>query len=202
IPTEKLRNSALVRQVGGVGYYRGANGFVHIDSGKVRMWPRLPPMQLAKIFRDYRKTIGARINRDDQILVATSESDNNAMESKVASTAATDYDDEEAGETAAEPAAQAGATQADVAQADATPAPVVPRVKPAQRPPEVVDKYPVPLPRPKPIEVLMMAAANMKIEPAAAPPTDVQTNFKSRFDSESLGVIAGAESMAEEPDVT
>jgi hypothetical protein len=48
----------------------------------------------------------------------------------------------------------------------------------------------------------MMAAANMKIEPAAAPPTDVQTNFKSRFDSESLGVIAGAESMAEEPDVT
>jgi uncharacterized protein YcbK (DUF882 family) len=196
VPTEKLRNSALVRQVGGVGYYRGANGFVHIDSGKVRMWPRLPPMQMAKIFRDYRKTIGARLNRDDQILVATSESDNDAIQSKMASIAATDYDDEEAGETGAEPAAPT-----DAAPADATPAPV-PRAKPAQRPPEVVDRYPVPLPRPKPIEVLMMAAANMKIEPAAAPPTDVQTNFKSRFDSESLGVIAGAESMAEEPDVT
>jgi SPOR domain len=52
----------------------------------------------------------------------------------------------------------------------------------------------VPLPRPKPIEVLMMAAANMKIEPPATPPTDVQTDFTSRFDSESLGVIAGAES--------
>jgi hypothetical protein len=48
----------------------------------------------------------------------------------------------------------------------------------------------------------MMAAANMKIEPAMAPAADVHTNFKSRFDSESLGVIAGAESMAEEPDVT
>jgi uncharacterized protein YcbK (DUF882 family) len=191
VPIEKIRNSARVRQVGGVGYYRGANGFVHIDSGKVRMWPRLPPMQLAKIFRDYRKTIGARLNRDDQILVATSESSNEAMTSKVASIASTDYDDEGAGETGADAQAQAEA-----------PAAPVPRAKPAQRPVEVVDKYPVPLPRPKPIEVLMMAAANMQIEPAAAPATDVQTNFKSRFDSESLGVIAGAESMAEEPDVT
>ena len=55
IPTEKLRNSALVRQVGGVGYYRssGPSGFVHIDSGKVRTWPRISPSQMAKIFRDY-----------------------------------------------------------------------------------------------------------------------------------------------------
>jgi uncharacterized protein YcbK (DUF882 family) len=196
VPTDKLRNSALVRQVGGVGYYRssGPSGFVHIDSGKVRMWPRVAPTQLARIFRDYRKTIGARLNRDDQILVVTSETgntDNDAMQAKVASLAATDYDDEDVGESAAE----------NDAQAEAKPAPM-PRAKPAQRPVEVVDKYPVPLPRPKPIEVLMMAAANMKIEPAAAPATDVQTNFKSRFDSESLGMIAGAESMAEEPDVT
>jgi uncharacterized protein YcbK (DUF882 family) len=195
VPIEKIRDSALVRQVGGIGYYRGPNGFVHIDSGKVRMWPRLPPMQLAKIFRDYRKTIGARLNRDDQTLVATSEStgtDNEAMKSKVASIASTDYDDEDAGDEAAAPASQAAVQ----------PEAPVPRAKPAQRPVEVVDKYPTPLPRPKPIEVLMMAAANMKIEPANAPAADVQTNFKSRFDSESLGVIAGAESMAEEPDVT
>jgi hypothetical protein len=110
---------------------------------------------------------------------------------KLASIAASEGDDEDAGETAAEAPAQA----------EATPAPM-PRAKPAVRPVEVVDKYPTPLPRPKPIEVLMMAAANMKIEPASAAPADVQTNFKSRFDSESLGVIAGAESMAEEPDVT
>src|SRR5262249_33583797 len=150
------RNSALVRQVGGVGYYRGANGFVHIDSGRVRMWPRLPPTQLAKIFRDYRKTVGARLNRDDQILVASSESsgggnDNDAM--KLASIAASEGDDEDAAETAAE----------TPDNAEEKPAPM-PRAKPAVRPVEVVDKYPVPLPRPKPIEVLMMAAANMKIE--------------------------------------
>ncbi|MGE0006779.1 MAG: DUF882 domain-containing protein [Parvibaculaceae bacterium] len=183
VSTEKLRNSALVRQVGGVGYYRssGPSGFVHIDSGRVRMWPRVSPSKLAKIFRDYRKTIGARLNRDDQILVASAETDKDAMKAKVASIA----DDEDE----------------DAEEAEARVAPK-PRAKPAQRPVEVVDEYPVPLPRPKPIEVLMMAAANMKIEPAAAPPVDVQTNFKSRFDSESLGVIAGAESMAEEPDVT
>ena len=195
ISTEKLRNSALVRQVGGVGYYRssGPSGFVHIDSGKVRMWPRVAPSQLAKIFRDSRKTIGARLNRDDQILVATSESDDDAMTAKLASIATTDYDDEDSAEAAPQAAPE-------VAEAVVAPKP---RVKPAQRPAEVVvDKYPVPLPRPKPIEVLMMAAANMQIEPAAAPAADVQTNFKSRFDSESLGVIAGAESMAEEPDVT
>ena len=191
VSTEKLRNSALVRQVGGVGYYRssGPSGFVHIDSGKVRMWPRVAPNQLAKIFRDYRKTVGARLNRDDQIMVATSEADNAAMNAKMASlVASSEGDDEDAVENTAP-------------EAEAKAAPT-PRVKPAQRPVEVVDKYPVPLPRPKPIEVLMMAAANMKIEPAAAPANDVQTNFKSRFDSESLGVIAGAESMAEEPDVT
>lgn len=195
VSTEKLRNSALVRQVGGVGYYRssGPSGFVHIDSGKVRMWPRVSPSQLARIFRDSRKTIGARINRDDQILVASSESgpDNDAMAAKLASISASEGDDEDASETAAE----ATAPEAEVKAAP------TPRAKPA-RPVEVVDKYPVPLPRPKPIEVLMMAAANMKIEPASAPANEVQTNFKSRFDSESLGVIAGAESMAEEPDVT
>jgi uncharacterized protein YcbK (DUF882 family) len=188
ISTEKLRNSALVRQVGGVGYYRssGPSGFVHLDSGKVRTWPRIAPAQMAKIFRDYRKTVGARINRDDQIMVASAETDTDAMKAKLASIASSDFDEEDAAET-------------QEAEAKAAP---TPRVKPAQRPAEVVDKYPVPLPRPKPIEVLMMAAANMQIEPAAALPADVQTNFKSRFDSESLGVIAGAESMAEEPDVT
>ncbi len=193
IPISKLRNSALVRQVGGVGYYpsSGTSGFVHIDSGKVRMWPRVAPTQLAKIFRDYRKTIGARLNGEDQILVASSEQpDQGAMQAKVASIAGSD--DEEGDEAAAE------SPDADVK------APT-PRAKPAlQRPAEVVEAYPVPLPRPKPIEVLMMAAANMQIQPASAPADGVQTNFKSRImdDSDSLGAVAGAESMVEEPDVT
>src|SRR5205085_12251150 len=41
VSTTQLRNSAMVRKVGGVGYYSGSNGFVHIDSGRVRHWPRI-----------------------------------------------------------------------------------------------------------------------------------------------------------------
>jgi len=194
VSTEKLRNSALVRQVGGVGYYRssGPSGFVHIDSGHVRMWPRVSPTQMARIFRDYRKTIGARLNNQDQILVASSEQpDQGAMQAKMASIAGSEDEDEDL-------AAANSTESADDGMKTPTP-----RVKPAiQRPAEVVEAYPVPLPRPKPIEVLMMAAANMQIEPASAPANGVQTNFKSRIVDDSLGAVAGAESMVEEPDVT
>ena len=196
VSTEKVRNSALVRQVGGVGYYRssGPSGFVHVDSGKVRMWPRVSPTQMAKIFRDYRKTVGARLNRQDQVMVASSEQpDQGAMEAKLSSLAGM-YEDEDV-ETA-NSTESAESTDTGVK----TP---TPRVKPAvQRPVEVVEAYPVPLPRPKPIEVLMMAAANMQIEPASAPANGVQTNFKSRIVDDSLGAVAGAESMVEEPDIT
>ena len=67
VPTEKMRNSALVRQVGGVGYYRsggGPTGFLHINSGRVRHWgPAISQKQMARIMRDYKKTVGARLNK-------------------------------------------------------------------------------------------------------------------------------------------
>ncbi|GBE44915.1 peptidase M15 [bacterium BMS3Bbin10] len=51
IPVKKLRNSALVREVGGVGYYpRSGLPFVHVDTGRVRNWPRLPRQELAALF--------------------------------------------------------------------------------------------------------------------------------------------------------
>jgi uncharacterized protein YcbK (DUF882 family) len=62
VPTQKIRNVALVRQIGGVGYYRsagGPTGFLHVDSGHVRHWgPYISPSQMAQIFRDGRKYIG------------------------------------------------------------------------------------------------------------------------------------------------
>ena len=195
VPTQRVRNSALVRQVGGVGYYptSGQYGFVHVDSGKVRMWPRVSPSQLAKIFRDYRKTVGARRSGPDQIMVATSESqpDHGAMKAKLAAIA-NSYSGEDDEDGAA-----------DAVETEAKSQAPTPRAKPViQRPVEVVEAYPVPVPRPKPIEVLMMAAANMQIEPASAPAKGVQTNFKSRIYNDNLGPVAGAESMVEEPDVT
>jgi uncharacterized protein YcbK (DUF882 family) len=65
VPTIKIRNSALVRKVGGVGYYRsagGPTGFLHVDSGHVRHWgPAISNSQMAQIFRDGSKTVGRRM---------------------------------------------------------------------------------------------------------------------------------------------
>jgi uncharacterized protein YcbK (DUF882 family) len=169
VNTKTIRNSALVRKVGGVGYYRssaGPTGFLHIDSGNVRHWgPKIGNREMASIFSKYRKTVGARLSAKDRVMLASKqvtpppEADKPSIYDGVQQVA-----DEEAGEemadlsAAASKAAQEPVGQPQTAEAD------------AQAAGEVVKGYPVPKPRPKPIEVLMMAAANMKIEPASAPP--------------------------------
>ena len=51
VSVKQLRNSALVREIGGVGYYpTSAIQFVHVDTGRVRHWPRLPRQELALLF--------------------------------------------------------------------------------------------------------------------------------------------------------
>ncbi len=48
VSIEQIRALGLKAEVGGVGYYRGS--FVHLDTGRVRHWPRMSRRQLAKIF--------------------------------------------------------------------------------------------------------------------------------------------------------
>jgi uncharacterized protein YcbK (DUF882 family) len=51
VTVKTLRNSALVEEVGGVGYYPTSGvPFVHVDTGRVRMWPRIPRLELAALF--------------------------------------------------------------------------------------------------------------------------------------------------------
>jgi hypothetical protein len=51
VPVKRLRYSALIRERGGVGYYpTSAIPFVHVDTDRVRAWPRLPRMELALLF--------------------------------------------------------------------------------------------------------------------------------------------------------
>jgi uncharacterized protein YcbK (DUF882 family) len=53
VAVKTLRNSALVQEVGGVGYYPTSGiPFVHVDTGNVRMWPRIPRLELAALFPD------------------------------------------------------------------------------------------------------------------------------------------------------
>ena len=48
VPVAKLRALGLRAHGGGVGYYRGS--FVHLDTGRVRHWPRMSRRQLSKVF--------------------------------------------------------------------------------------------------------------------------------------------------------
>lgn len=48
VSVKKLRALGLQAHRGGVGYYRGS--FVHLDTGRVRHWPRMSRRQLAAVF--------------------------------------------------------------------------------------------------------------------------------------------------------
>ena len=51
VPVKALRNSALVQEWGDVGYYPTSGmPFDHVDTGHVRMWPRIPRQELAALF--------------------------------------------------------------------------------------------------------------------------------------------------------
>lgn len=70
IPVKQMRYSALIRELGGVGYYPTSGiPFVHVDSGPVRAWPRLPRYELALLFPNgatkHRPSGGGPITRED-----------------------------------------------------------------------------------------------------------------------------------------
>lgn len=50
VPLERLREVGLRAQRGGVGFYpTSGSPFVHLDTGSVRHWPRMPEAQLASV---------------------------------------------------------------------------------------------------------------------------------------------------------
>ena len=51
VPVSKIRKAGLRLQQGGVGYYpKSGSPFVHLDTGRVRHWPRMTRQQLAAVF--------------------------------------------------------------------------------------------------------------------------------------------------------
>jgi hypothetical protein len=58
IPLEHLREIGLRLQRGGVGFYpESGSPFVHMDTGDVRMWPRMTHEELARVFPDGRTVL-------------------------------------------------------------------------------------------------------------------------------------------------
>jgi uncharacterized protein YcbK (DUF882 family) len=70
VPLKQLRWSAAIREVGGIGYYPTSGiPFVHVDTGPVRAWPRLPRNELALLFPNgrtkHQAADGGSISKDD-----------------------------------------------------------------------------------------------------------------------------------------
>jgi uncharacterized protein YcbK (DUF882 family) len=257
VPTLKVRNSALVRQMGGVGYYStsgGPTGFLHVDSGRVRHWgPYISPNQMAQIMRDNIKTVGRRLKNgsswssgDTQvasnapksggILAALGFGKKNAGNQQVAQAAKVQDGSDEAyaqdgndmadlsADAAAAPAkiksgsrgvdSEQQATLGDLAQDAATPAKAGRQPTPlaetadASEAPDLRGGMPVPKPRLKPVEVMLMAAANIKadqklirITAASAPPPSQTGSDQPSPVAGSLGTFmaAAADDPALEP---
>lgn len=180
VPVEKIMGSALVRKVGGVGYYprSGKYGFVHIDNGNVRHWPRMSSSRFASITRKYAGTVNARGNGVGNTLLAAAKT---GKSTKVASSEQTPK--AQSGPTSVVPSGMEDAVLAAMAKS-------TPPSPSADEPRQVASAnlHAVPKPRPKPIEVLMLAAANMQIAPASAPvPTN--NNFNAGAPSPVRGSL-------------
>jgi len=72
VSIRRLRYSALIRERGGVGYYpTSAIPFVHIDTARVRHWPRMSRPELALLFPNgrtkHRPAHGGPVTRADFI---------------------------------------------------------------------------------------------------------------------------------------
>lgn len=77
IPVRRLRYSALLREQGGVGYYpTSATPFVHLDTARVRHWPRMNRQELALLFPSgrtlHRPSNGGPITRHDALAARSS----------------------------------------------------------------------------------------------------------------------------------
>ncbi len=154
VPNWKVRNLALAYGIGGVGYY-GRSGFIHVDTGSVRHWPRMPRTKVASIIRQYRKMIGRHGRTDRPVMVASARRTTNFGGKGVRATAS----------------AKSAARKAGTARRDTGPVTLVKK-------PVMLASANVPMPKPRPYQVLVQAAATMEVTPVSAPAT--VTNFAGR----------------------
>ncbi len=155
VPLEQIREAGLRAQRGGVGIYP-SSGFVHMDTGSVRHWPRMPEEQLARVMA---KGQLASRSASDGGTVAVAQAGTVRAPSFLGKLFG-GGNEEEAQPQSVATAATAATTRA-VAAADKAPD------KAAAKPAEKV--IPVPLSRPARTETFQVAAAGSK--PAAMPTT-------------------------------
>ncbi len=204
VPTWKVRYLALAYGIGGVGYYRH-NGFVHVDTGKVRHWPRMSQRRLASVINKYRRMIGRGYRRGNNYIMLAKAGGNGSANRRTnfnrRSQALLNRRDKsstpkmKAGEVLLAAAGATGAKHAKGAasstvKAQGKPVPL-PGVKPvlltaATRADKAATT--VPTPKARPYEVLVLAASRMEITPVSAPATI--TNFaRGKSTRDPIGVV-------------
>jgi uncharacterized protein YcbK (DUF882 family) len=204
----KIRNSALARGVGGVGFYSGRNGFLHVDSGNVRHWG-IRGGNIGSMVADGRKYVGARIRNGggmDTTMIASAEPEKKSgglLGFLFRSTAPKASPEQIAAAAVAAPAASAegdgdgegydNGGMADIS-ADASAASVAAdkAKKKKLAPAPVVEAAPVAEPVP-------VVAAPTQVVAAVAAPVQPKISSKASSALAALTSSASVESLAEQP---
>lgn len=151
VPLEELRAAGLRAQRGGVGFYpTSGSPFVHLDTGSVRHWPRMPEEQLMAVLS--KGQLNSRFASDGG---STSVAQRNRLPSFLARLFGGGKDEEEDAETAA--AASKPASGSRTAESR--------MAKPAAAETRVVKVAAVPLPLAKPayqVATYQVASADSK----------------------------------------
>ncbi|WP_322513949.1 DUF882 domain-containing protein [Rhodopseudomonas palustris] len=174
VALEKIRFAGLRLQRGGVGFYpTSGSPFVHLDTGRIRHWPRMSPDQLARVFPDGRTvhlpTDGKPLRGYEMALADirkrgdgsdSSSSKTNFLTALFRGKSADDEDDS-AGASATPAAVSAGPAGRlpDIKVAD---------VKAAEA--KLVGAEPVPMPRAKPALPIQLASADNSVPLPVAKP--------------------------------
>ena len=203
VPQWKVRNLALAYGLGGVGYYgEGRNGFIHVDSGRVRHWPRLPQYKLARIIRQYRKLIGRGWKRGGRTIMVAARSGGKRGNFNVGRRGASGIASRKA------LMRQIAALQRRIGKMQAARDGKAAGRGTGASAPLALASASAPMPRPRPYEVLVLAASRMQVVPASAPAT--VTNFTSRSPvADPIGAVIASlpeedavRTAAERPDAT
>jgi uncharacterized protein YcbK (DUF882 family) len=167
VALEEVQAAGLRGQRGGVGIYP-SSGFVHMDTGSVRHWPRMPEAQLARVMA--KGQLASRSASDDRRAVAVAHADSSGKPGFLSKLFGARRDEEDAGDRS-----QNG-TKVAASPRSAAPASESKSERSAEKPARSADgvaAVPMPLSRPVRSESFHAPSAVAKAgaRPDAAAPT-------------------------------
>ena len=175
VKIDELRAAGLRAQRGGVGYYpTSGSPFVHLDTGNVRHWPRMPEAQLAKVLsKGQLASAHASDNRSvKRVMVAQASSTPSFLGKLFGGDEAREGAAETAAETSAKPTKAASAAPKNSSKnSSKTKIAHAAMAARASATPVAVAAANVPMPPAKPVRAETLQAAAAKPAPVKPPVT-------------------------------